>query len=479
MTAVAVVLALVLVIPVTVVLHELGHVLAARLVGYRVISVTIGTGQGIARFSAGSAIVMVHAVVTSGGTRALPTAPGRARFLAFVLGGPLATLATLVVVLVAPVGPFRLVLAALIAVVLVTNLVPYRHRRLQVAEGTDGWELLATLRGQRDRTIEWAAAIHGLVAALGVDADSGRLTATALELGHAITADPTLPTPTPVLVALGQLLAARQRNAEAREVLLLAAEREDLGARDRLQVREQLVGVYEESGELAAARQLLTELRPTVTSPATWARLGLVLAEVERQAGNLEAAAQLLDQAAAHTPSGAEGAWLEVLRGALDLDRGEPDAAERRLAQAVSAGADGPLAPVLAAWAALDRGDGDAARDRLAVVGPMLEPDHLIERGTWELGRARLERLEHDPEAALGSLDRADESFATAGASSHRARVTWERARAEADRGDVAAASEHYRHAMAWYESMGCRREPPLLAEELAALSVEPTAPTG
>jgi tetratricopeptide (TPR) repeat protein len=85
------------------VLHELGHAFAARLVGWRVTEIVIGFGRELRRFRVGSTRVRVRAVPVEGYVLAAPTSTGwaRAKQAWIYFAGPLTEL--LVLAALAPV----------------------------------------------------------------------------------------------------------------------------------------------------------------------------------------------------------------------------------------------------------------------------------------------------------------------------------------------------------------------------------------
>jgi hypothetical protein len=89
------------------VLHELGHALAARLVGWKVTEVVIGFGRELRRFRIGATRVRLRALPVEGYVQFSPNSTERARIKhAFVyLAGPLTEL--LVLAIVAPVLGFE------------------------------------------------------------------------------------------------------------------------------------------------------------------------------------------------------------------------------------------------------------------------------------------------------------------------------------------------------------------------------------
>lgn len=82
------------------VIHELGHALVARLLGWDVIEVVIGYGPELARFRVGRTLVALRAVPIEGHVLPTPRVPKHARLKSALVyaGGPLAELLTILAI---------------------------------------------------------------------------------------------------------------------------------------------------------------------------------------------------------------------------------------------------------------------------------------------------------------------------------------------------------------------------------------------
>ncbi|HHO52740.1 MAG TPA: RIP metalloprotease [Deltaproteobacteria bacterium] len=140
-------LALALYAPVIVLIHELGHALAARPGGYRLTSFGIGLGTPLWSIYLRSGVVL-HLdrwLLAGGAATAIPTGPVTARRAWFHSGGLLAQAALGLALGVLP-DPWPLDrLAQFNLLVAITNALPWRWG----GQSSDGWLLLDTLTGGR------------------------------------------------------------------------------------------------------------------------------------------------------------------------------------------------------------------------------------------------------------------------------------------------------------------------------------------
>lgn len=140
-------LALALYAPLVVLIHELGHVLAARAGGYRITSFGVGLGGPVwsIYLRNGVTLHLDRWLLAGGAATAIPTGPITARRAWFHAGGLLAQALLGVGLLVLP-GPWPLDrLAQFNLLVALTNAIPWRWG----GQASDGWRLLDALAGGR------------------------------------------------------------------------------------------------------------------------------------------------------------------------------------------------------------------------------------------------------------------------------------------------------------------------------------------
>lgn len=101
--------------------HELGHALAAHLLGWRVFKIALGQGRNLCRFRCGRTLVEINALPTIGATWALSKSARsyRLKRFLFVLAGPLTNAGLLIAVL------FLVPVPQLFALVPGTKLFPW------------------------------------------------------------------------------------------------------------------------------------------------------------------------------------------------------------------------------------------------------------------------------------------------------------------------------------------------------------------
>jgi hypothetical protein len=116
------------------VLHELGHYLAARALGEPVKAVYIGSPPS--RLVLGRGSTKLHLGLRAGGRVLLGTHPTAGRFAIFVAAGPATNLLTAVVVLAMPLAfSVKYPLTLIFAATALSNLVPHRSRSSRLSDG--------------------------------------------------------------------------------------------------------------------------------------------------------------------------------------------------------------------------------------------------------------------------------------------------------------------------------------------------------
>lgn len=147
------------------VIHEGGHALMARALGWRVLRVVIGMGRPLARFDVGQTAVELRVIPVEGFTLPVPRNLHRPRLKSVLiyLAGPLAELLSLALLALA-VGPAALLrrsesvgmiaaqsfaVAVLIGVVI--NLIPHTAETTHGRAANDGLGALASLAAPRER----------------------------------------------------------------------------------------------------------------------------------------------------------------------------------------------------------------------------------------------------------------------------------------------------------------------------------------
>ncbi|MEW6476492.1 MAG: site-2 protease family protein [Actinomycetota bacterium] len=112
------------------VVHELGHLLAARTVGYRVDELRIGHGRRIWRREIRGVPVVLRALPFTGHVRfSSGTRPARSwKDVAVAAGGPAANIGVVVISLAILPGLWGLPIYAVNGIVAIANLVPFRSK---------------------------------------------------------------------------------------------------------------------------------------------------------------------------------------------------------------------------------------------------------------------------------------------------------------------------------------------------------------
>lgn len=132
--------------------HEAGHAFMAGLCGFRVFRVELGEGRSVAEVRLGGTVVEVRALPMGGATWSSTDDPRRYRLrrTLVVAAGPVVTAAIAGLAWRWPTEPgtpgdaVRWLVVVTAAVVLVTNLVPWRPTRGAGRAPTDGWQLVTT-----------------------------------------------------------------------------------------------------------------------------------------------------------------------------------------------------------------------------------------------------------------------------------------------------------------------------------------------
>lgn len=151
--------------------HEAGHAVAAHLLGFRVHRVQLGDGRQVASAQLGDTVLELHALPVGGVTWTSTDDPRRYRLrrTVIVAAGPAVTAVIAVGAWQWTPAPgstadaMRSLVLATSALVLVTNLVPWRAARLGGPVPTDGWQLLATPR-LSDAEVREQVALHAHLA---------------------------------------------------------------------------------------------------------------------------------------------------------------------------------------------------------------------------------------------------------------------------------------------------------------------------
>ncbi|MDH4170181.1 MAG: M50 family metallopeptidase [Acidimicrobiia bacterium] len=362
---------------VTIIIHEVGHAVAATLVGYRVVRIVSGTGPRLFGCRIGSTEVELRLVPGGGHTLSSarhPTDNRGARWREFltVAGGPAASLA--LVLLVARVWPVPVTLSragtsdqlTMVAMierlgwwVLVTNLIPWSPQ-------VDGARMLALLRADDEGVAEMAAL---------------RGTATAMHhfergnLDEAIAASAEYGDNTAAACIHATALSRAGRFAEARAVLVplldqpMPPERQCIVANNLAWVDVQL----DDPALLAEAEQWSAAALRLAVAPAP--ALASTRAHVLAALGRHEEAAQRFAEALAGPLDDESRAEVLAGRARLRLDRGDALGA-REDADAAARLAPGSAVVAKARWR-VDRAS-------LGIVAGQI----VAEGGGWQLAPA-------------------------------------------------------------------------------------------
>jgi RimJ/RimL family protein N-acetyltransferase len=164
----------VIIMAISVVLHECSHALVAALLDFRVVEIRIGSGPRIVRCEVGPTVIDVRLVPSFGYVRPIPKSSTRLRprWVAVLLAGPLATLFTTMAFIAFAPGPWRVAGLVAAAITLPANLVPREHSRDGRRWRNDGLLLLDVLRRREPPQREWT-----------IECGSERLILRPLELG--------------------------------------------------------------------------------------------------------------------------------------------------------------------------------------------------------------------------------------------------------------------------------------------------------
>jgi peptidase M50-like protein len=136
--------------PTALVVHELGHALAARAVGYRVRQVDLGIGREMTRFEVGTVPVVIRSLPVAG--KVLfgggPRRGARGRLIIAIAAGPVASAVVAAVGWAVPVPAMSggLVTAGVLGCV--TSLWP-RKRIAALGLPTDGYQIITTARSKK------------------------------------------------------------------------------------------------------------------------------------------------------------------------------------------------------------------------------------------------------------------------------------------------------------------------------------------
>jgi RimJ/RimL family protein N-acetyltransferase len=164
----------VIVSTISLVLHECAHALVAALLDFRVVEIRIGSGPRLIRRQVGPTAIDLRIVPSFGYVRPIPKSGAhlRARWVAVLLAGPLATLITTMAFIAFAPGPWKFPAFVVAAMKLPANLVPREHSREGRRWRNDGLLVLDVLR-RRDRPRrEWT-----------IECESARLILRPLALG--------------------------------------------------------------------------------------------------------------------------------------------------------------------------------------------------------------------------------------------------------------------------------------------------------
>jgi RimJ/RimL family protein N-acetyltransferase len=150
----------VVVLTVSLVLHECAHALVAALLDFRVVEIRIGSGPRLLRCHIGSTALDLRLVPSFGYVRHVPKngVPSRRRSVAVVLAGPVATVITLMAFIVFAPGPWKFA-GLLVAIMKVpTNLLPLEFSREGRRFRNDALRIRDLMRGGDQKLREWTIA---------------------------------------------------------------------------------------------------------------------------------------------------------------------------------------------------------------------------------------------------------------------------------------------------------------------------------
>jgi tetratricopeptide (TPR) repeat protein len=423
--------------------HEIGHAIAARLVGARVRSIRIGIAGKAVSFELGGTKISVHPLPLGGLT--IARTASRSRNIAFVMGGSVANAVVGGALLAAfpRNGPVAF-LAAIDLATGLSTLVPLSAGKRMGCAKSDGLNLLGLIVGKKaryDMRDESSAAIKGIRAMRGDDPES------AIESFREAARGPDKPWLAQALLALSLVASADEANKKEGLALTkstlnevdLTVEASGLSPLTRGVTAVKLADALYRNGDVDGAIEGLRRHEPHWPRPFPRgdAQLATFL-RIQADEGSWEESRVLAQRAFSAPPSGESESLTGPMRGwvanhiAFDLVRsgpvedagelakaaelaleahrllpgdpgvidtlalvrvrqGRPDEAELLVRPLLSEVGDGPLGAAIACTLALAMLDLDRADE----ARPLADQASAVDAGSYLLGevRSRLDKL--------------------------------------------------------------------------------------